>query len=145
MMNLQAYLFLLLFSAPNMSAITKDFHQLSTKRQEAQFLLEHQKSNDPSVLAYVCAIEMKQAEYSYNPYRKIEIFNSTKKKLNDLIRKRPSNVHLRYVRLLLQEKTPSILGYKDKIETDKKFLKRVLSIKDASDYLDYYIYKYTSL
>ena len=103
------------------------------------------KNSEPSVLAYVCALEMKQAEYNYNPISKLNIFNRSKKKLDALIELNPTNVHLRYIRFVLQEKTPGILGYKDNLEEDKIFLMHKLEVSDDSDFLDNYIYNNTSL
>ena len=129
----------------NLSAFVSEFHELDSKTKEEAFIAKYKSSNEPSILGYVYAIEMKQIEYSYNPITKIKDFNTIKVKLNALITKFPTNVHLRYIRLVIQEKTPSILGYKNFIEEDKKILNEKLKIKDETDYLDTYIYKNTSL
>jgi hypothetical protein len=88
---------------------------------------------------------MKQAKYSYNPISKLRSYKRTRRKLDSLITSNPTDVHLRYIRLVLQEKTPSFLGYNEYIEEDKKFLINKLEIIDYSDYLDLYIYNNTSL
>lgn len=136
---------LFLYSASSLSNIVVEFHELNSKTKEEAFIAKYKSSSEASVLGYVYAIEMKQIEYSYNPITKIKDFNSIKDKLNSLVAKYPANVHLRYIRLVIQEKTPSILGYKNFIEADKKVLNEKLKIKDESDYLDTYIYKNTSL
>ena len=76
---------------------------------------------------------------------KLKVFNQNKKLLNSLINQNESNVHLRYIRLLAQEKAPSFLGYNEHIKEDKAFLKKILDTKDATDYLDTYIKANTSL
>ena len=129
----------------NLSAFVSEFHELDSKTKEEAFIAKYKSSNEASILGYVYAIEMKQIEYSYNPITKIKDFNTIKVKLNALVTKFPTNVHLRYIRLVIQEKTPSILGYKNFIEEDKKILNEKLKIKDETDYLDTYIYKNTSL
>ena len=88
---------------------------------------------------------MKQAKYKTFPWSKLSIFNKEKKRLDELIKTHPNNIHLRYVRLVIQEKTPKILGYNKKIQEDKSFLKIMLKKKDSSDYLDKFIIKNTSL
>jgi hypothetical protein len=136
---------LFLFSVSNLSEFVVEFHELNSRAKEEAFIAKYKSSTEASVLGYVYAIEMKQIEYSYNPVSKIKDFNTIKTKLDNLVAKFPTNVHLRYIRLVIQEKTPSILGYKNFIEADKKVLSEKLKIKDESDYLDTYIYKNTSL
>lgn len=122
-----------------------DFHKLSSEVSENSFLKEYQNSDDPSVLAYVIAVKMKQVEYYANPLTKLRVFNAAKKELNNLINENPDNVHLRYMRLVIQEKTPKILGYINFIEEDKNFIRGKLAIKDSSDYLDKFIKQNTSI
>ena len=107
----------------NIQEVIKEFHELKTEQAEIQFIKKHKLSSDPSVLAYVVSIAMKQAEYSYNPYYKIKVFKTNRKRLNELVNSFKYNIHLRYVRLVAQENAPSILGYHDFIEEDKAFLK----------------------
>ena len=135
----------LILSPTTIKEVVEEFHALKTKESEVLFVEKYTLSSRPSILGYVCAIEMKQAQYNYNPISKIKIFKQTKEKLDSLIQSNPSNVHLRYVRLLLQETLPGILGYDSNIEEDKIFLSKTLDVSGDSDYLDLYIYKNTSL
>jgi hypothetical protein len=139
------FLLLLCLSVLDIQAVVNEFHELSTKESELIFIDTHKELTNPSVLAYVYAIEMRQAEYKINPIIKLNIFNKTKKKLNQLIINNPDNIHLRYIRLMLQEKAPSILGYTNFIDEDKFYIKEKLKLIDDSDYLDIFIYKNTSL
>jgi len=134
-----------LHSSYGIYEVVEEFHATKTQESEEEFLNKYGSSAEPSVLAYVCALEMKQAEYSFNPMTKLKIFNQSKNKLDSLIDLNPSNVHLRYIRFVLQEKAPSLLGYKDNIEQDKKFLKQLLKVSDDTDFLDIYIYNNTSI
>ena len=135
----------LILSPTIIKEVVEEFHALKTKESEVVFIKKYTLNSQSSILGYVCAIEMKQAQYSYNPISKIKIFKHAKEKLDSLIQSNPSNVHLRYVRLLLQETSPGILGYDSNIEEDKIFLSKTLDISDDSDYLDLYIHKNTSL
>lgn len=135
----------LIFSPTKIKEVVEEFHALKTKESEVVFVEKYTLSSRPSILGYVCAIEMKQAQYNYNPISKIKIFKQTKEKLDLLIQSNPSNVHLRYVRLLLQETLPGILGYDSNIEEDKIFLSKTLDVSVDLDYLYLYIYKNTSL
>lgn len=109
------------------------------------FIQKYENSSIPSILAYVVAVEMKQIEYVFNPATKFKIYIKNKNYLNDLIEENPEDVHLRYIRLLLQEETPSFLGYNKFIEEDKLFLRKKRSFGDDNDYLYSYILKNTSL
>ncbi len=125
--------------------VVNEFHELNTEDAEVVFIDKYKNSSNPSIIAYVIAMEMKQAEYIFNPVTKLKIFKKSKNNLNVLIEENPNDVHLRYIRLVLQENTPGILGYNDFIEEDKLFLKNKMTIVDDSDYLDLYIDKNTSL
>jgi hypothetical protein len=146
MTNILIYLsFLLLWPSTDIQEVVKEFHALKTEEAEIEFIKKYQHSTNPSVLAYAVSIEMKQAEYSYNPLYSIKVFKTNKQRLNELIALHDSNIHLRYVRLLAQLNAPTILGYNDFIEADKAFLKEKLAVKDETDYLDKYIKANTSL
>ncbi len=79
---------------------------------------------------------MKQAENKFNPIIKLVLFKTNKNRLELLIKDNPNNAHLRYVRLLVQEKSPVFLGNKSNIVEDKTFLKRIMNRIDETDYLD---------
>jgi hypothetical protein len=132
-------------SISSIEEVVEEFHHLETRESEDVFVKNYTLSSQPSILAYVCAVEMKQAKYSFNPIVKLKIFKQTKKKLDSLIKSHPADVHLRYIRLVLQEKTPVVLGYNNNIEEDKVFLRGKLETADDSDYLDLYIQNNTSL
>lgn len=133
---------LLDFTTPQ---VVEEFHHLNSKEAEARFIAKYEKNANPSVLAYVVSLEMKQAEYSYNPYKKLKIFHESRKKLDRLVSQNSSNVHLRYVRLVAQENAPDFLGYHYFLEADAAFLTAKLKVEDESDYLDIYIKANTSL
>jgi hypothetical protein len=145
MMSLLFLTMSLILSPTTIKEVVEEFHALKTKESEVLFVEKYTLSSQSSILGYVCAIEMKQTQYTYNPISKIKIFKHAKEKLDSLIQSNPSNVHLRYVRLLLQETSPGILGYDSNIKEDKIFLSKTLDISDDSDYLDLYIHKNTSL
>lgn len=134
-----------LLFATTIKEVVKEFHELNTEDAEVVFIDKYKDSSNPSITGYVIAMEMKQAEYIFNPVTKLKIFKKNKNNLNVLIEENPNDVHLRYIRLVLQENTPGILGYNDFIEEDKLFLKNKMTIVDDSDYLDLYINNNTSL
>ncbi|MFC2110075.1 hypothetical protein ACFLSU_05820 [Bacteroidota bacterium] len=147
MLRIFGFVFLSMFSTSekNISELVKEFHLLDSKESEFLFIQKNEKDKDPSVLAYVHALKMKQATYTINPILKLKIFNRNKNILNRLILDNAQNIHLRYIRLMLQESLPSFLGFDNFISEDKAFLKLKLEIKDETDYLDKFINENTSL
>ena len=143
--------YLLLFSLllhnsnDDVKKVVKEFHQLTTEETELDFITRYFDSQNPSIMAYVTTISMKQAEHSLNPFRKLQLFEINRDRLNLLIEENSTNIHLRYVRLISQENTPFFLGYNDSIEEDKKILNNILAVEDETDYLDYFIRANTSL
>lgn len=137
--------FFLMTINTDIKEVVMEFHQLKTEQAEINFITKFKETTNPSILAYVVSVSMKQAEYSHNPYNKLQVFNTNKKVLQRLISQNGSNVHLRYVRLVVQENAPGILGYNDHIEEDKSFLKKKLEQTDEWDFLDAYIKANTSL
>ncbi|WGH74284.1 hypothetical protein P8625_09155 [Tenacibaculum tangerinum] len=129
----------------NTPSFVEEYHNVSTKAEELAYIRKYKKSKEVSVKAYVISLEMKQAEYKTMPWSKLKIFNTKKKELEALILKNPDNIHLRYVRLVIQENTPSILGYTTSKKEDKEFLKKALQKKDSTNYLHTYIINNTSL
>lgn len=127
--------------APN---FVVEFHSLQNKQEEERFIKLY-KDSIIDASAYIIALEMKKAEYTLLPWRKWTIFKSQKKRLDQLILSNPQNVHFRYIRLVLQEHSPTFLGYNVHIEEDKNFLLSKLQQTDSTDYMDPYIKQHTSL
>ncbi|REH56711.1 hypothetical protein C7448_101754 [Tenacibaculum gallaicum] len=121
------------------------YHELAAKKAELTYIATYKNRKEVSIQGYVVSLQMKQAKYKMMPWSKLKVFNTNKNKLEELISKNPNNVHLRYVRLVIQENIPSILGYTSSIKKDKQFLKEVLQKKDSTSYLHTYIINNTSL
>lgn len=130
---------------PDIKHVVQEYHKLENETSEVSFIQKYHETKDVSVMAYVTSIAMKQAEYTPNPLRKLQMFQENKSILDGLIDTHRTNIHLRYVRLLSQENTPSFLGYNEHIEEDKLILKNILEVEDETDFLDYYIRANTSL
>ena len=139
-------LFLLLsFNQISTQQIVEEFHKLQGETKELAFINKYKKSSDPTVKAYVLAMQFKQLEYMYNPIKQMSLFGEYKDQLQTLAKTHHTNVHVRYIRLLIQEETPAFLDYKGDIAADKAFLRKALTAKEDNDYLKKYIYKTTSL
>lgn len=145
MFTLILFILLILNSSSDTPDVVKEYHEVLTKTQELHFINKYQNSNEIDVQAYVISLKMKHAKYKFLPWHKLKEFNTHKKQLENLITKHSKNVHLRYIRLVIQEKSPKILNYNSEIKNDKDFLVKIIEKKDSTDYLDTYIIKNTSL
>jgi len=144
-MKLIFCLYLITTSSITLQYIVAEFHALKTEKEELAFIKKHGGSNSVSVKAYVIAAKMKQAEHTINPIKKIQIFKRYKNQLNQLIKSNPTNVHARYMRLVIQEKAPGFFGYNNFIKKDKQYLQKYFSSDAKQNYLEQYIKKNTSL
>lgn len=68
--------------------------------------------------AYGGAMEMKRAGLVKGPSKKLNVFKAGHKKLEAAIEKDKANVEWHFLRLIIQEHAPKILGYRDDIDKD---------------------------
>ncbi len=122
-----------------------EYHEALTPEKELEFISKYENDSDVDVQAYVISFKMKQAKYERLPWNKVKVFNRYKNQLDELISKHDKNVHLRYVRLVIQENIPSFLNYNSDIEQDKALLMKAMKHQDETDYLDDFIVKNTSI
>lgn len=144
-MNFLLIVLLLISSLRSEPLFVKEFHELVSKQEEIEYINKYTNSNNVTVAGYVTCVKIRQAKYKLVPWVKLAIFNKEKLKLELLIKRSPNNLHLRYLRLVVQESIPEILNYKSNIKNDKLFIENFLSVCDTTDYLDKYILKNTSL
>tara|TARA_R110002096_G_scaffold283362_1_gene477410 strand:+ start:317 stop:811 length:495 start_codon:yes stop_codon:yes gene_type:complete len=86
--------------------------------------------------AFVGALVMKKAGALQKVGDKLETFKKGKEILEKAISAKPDNAEFRFLRLMIQENAPSILGYGSNIKEDaemidKKFNDLPPSVKDA--------------
>jgi hypothetical protein len=137
------FLYISLFN--DVPDFVNEFHTLNSKEDELNYILKYNNSKDVSTKGYVISLRMKQAKYKFFPWEKMSIFSCEKEKLEVLIKENPDNLHLRYLRLVIQENTPRLLNYYSSIDKDKLLINQFLLKKDKTDYLDQYIKNNTSL
>ncbi|MEP7277476.1 MAG: hypothetical protein ABI813_02430 [Bacteroidota bacterium] len=73
--------------------------------------------------AYEGALLMKKAGIVGGPKKKLDLFKAGRKLLEATLNKDSSNTEFRFLRLMIQEHAPGILGYKDELEKDRLFIK----------------------
>jgi hypothetical protein len=68
--------------------------------------------------AFTGAMLMKKASFTAAASTKLHLFRQGHKMLEDAIKKDPDNVEFRFLRLIIQEHAPGILGYKNDLQKD---------------------------
>jgi hypothetical protein len=78
-------------------------------------------------VAYHGVVTISMARFTVNPVRRYHYFKEGKKLIEKSVAMEPLNVEVRFLRLSVQDHTPSFLGYNDSIESDKKYILEQLS------------------
>jgi hypothetical protein len=78
----------------------------------------------PGKQAFEGALIMKKASFSGSPDKKLNLFKSGHKKLEAAIQQDSTNTEFRFLRLMVQEHAPGILGYKHEIKTDSDYIRK---------------------
>ena len=73
--------------------------------------------------AYEGALLMKKAALAGGAKKKLDLFKKGHKKLEAVLQKDSSNAEFRFLRLMIQEHAPGILGYNKEMEKDKLYIK----------------------
>ena len=79
-------------------------------------------SNVPGKEAYEGALLMKMADLAKGPGEKLSLFKSGHEKLEKAISEDGNNPEFRFLRLMIQENAPKILGYHDNVEEDSLYI-----------------------
>jgi hypothetical protein len=72
--------------------------------------------------AFEGALLMKMAGIASGPKKKLDLFKDGHKKLEAVITKDSTNTEFRFLRLMIQEHAPGILGYKGELQKDKLYI-----------------------
>ena len=70
------------------------------------------------------ALLMKKAGLVNGPKKKLNLFKDGHKKLEALFKKDSLNVEFRFLRLMIQEHAPGIVGYKKDLENDGGYIRK---------------------
>jgi hypothetical protein len=85
-------------------------------------LLKNWKSKDKT--AFEGALLMKKAGLVGGAGKKLNLFKDGHKKLEAAIKNNDDNAEYRFLRLMIQEHAPGILGYKDDLEKDSAYIRQ---------------------
>ncbi len=87
-------------------------------------LLKNADITENEKQAYEGSLTMKKAGLVGGPNKKLNLFKDGHKKLEDAIRQDSSNAEFRFLRLMIQEHAPGILGYKNDIQKDSQYIRK---------------------
>jgi len=74
--------------------------------------------------AFTGALTMKKAGLGGSPITKLHLFKEGHKLLESAILQEPNNAEFRFLRLMIQENAPGILGYKNDEKKDSEFIRK---------------------
>jgi len=106
-----------------MSEVRSNFHRENTS---SELLEEHisfmQTLDCKSAEPYLACAIMQRAEHSNWPLSQLKYFNQGKERLEKYISAHKDDIEARYVRLLVQQGSPSFLGYRGDISDDANYI-----------------------
>ncbi len=114
----------------SLEEVRDKYHTIKTHKDLKAFLSYTENNDCDKITPYLASCIMQKAEYTIWPFKKLSYFNVGKRQLENYIKENPFNIEARYVRFLIQNKTPAFLGYKNKIEIDKKFIEANITNAD---------------
>jgi hypothetical protein len=74
--------------------------------------------------AFIGAMTMKAAGLGGDPASKLSLFKKGHKLLEVAIQKEPDNAEYRFLRLMIQENAPGILGYHGDVQKDSEYIRK---------------------
>lgn len=109
------------------------FYKATLKESYIQEVKDHmKKSNEQDAFeSYRSMLLFMKAKYAINPYTKLSHFKKGRKKMEAAIKRYPNDIETHFLRLAIQTKLPSFLGYDNSKETDKDFI--IKHFKEITD------------
>mgnify|MGYP006973003119 FL=1 len=116
-----------------MTVLRAEFHNTNTESKLTAFLTKYKNDVRVDGKPYLYCGIMQMANYTMNPYKKLDYFNKGKQALETHISKYPQQIDARYVRALIQSKAPKILNYYQNIQADISFIKKNIQESDVDE------------
>lgn len=79
-------------------------------------------TNQPIYASFLAVGHFFMAKHAFSPFKKMSHFNEGKKIMDNAVQQEPKNVEIRLMRLITQEKAPTLLGYTKNISEDRKII-----------------------
>ena len=116
-----------------MMVLRSEFHNTNTESKLTAFLTKYKNDVRVDGKPYLYCGIMQMANFTMNPYKKLDYFNKGKQALETHISKYPQQIDARYVRALIQSKAPKILNYYQNIQADISFIKKNIQESDVDE------------
>jgi len=116
-----------------MTVLRAEFHNTNSESKLTAFLTKYKNDVRVDGKPYLYCGIMQMANYTMNPYKKLDYFNKGKQALESHISKYPQQIDARYVRVLIQSKAPKILNYYQNIQADISFIKKNIQESDLDE------------
>ena len=116
-----------------MTVLRAKFHNTNSESKLTSFLTKYKNDVRVDGKPYLYCGIMQMANYTMNPYKKLDYFNKGKQALESHISKYPQQIDARYVRVLIQSKAPKILNYYQNIQADISFIKKNIQESDVDE------------
>lgn len=82
----------------------------------------HESEEQDAFESYRSMLLFMKAKYAINPYTKLSHFKKGRKKMEAAVKLYPNDIETHFLRLAIQTKLPSFLGYNGAKDTDKAFI-----------------------
>lgn len=142
---MQGFLVLFLYSQaniPDLTAVRRLFLEAGSQPDKARYLYQSislkEAAGNPLLIAYKGCARAMMADSYFWPVGKFKCFSEGKELIDESIVQDPYNPELRFLRLLVQLKTPSFLGYNNQEEDWNLLLKALASENNFNQDLFYY-------
>lgn len=116
-----------------MATLRAEFHNTNSEVKLLAFITKYKSGTKIEGKPYLYCGIMQMANYTMNPYKKLEYFNKGKQALESHIKSYPQHIDARYVRALIQSKAPRILNYYQNIYSDILFIKNNINSSELDE------------
>jgi hypothetical protein len=110
----------------DLSQIRAEYPEAAKNEEKANKLYESlsaiTKEDDKVLVAYKGAVSTIMAQFGKGIKEKTDLFKEGRDLLEYAVKAAPENIEIRCIRMSVQENSPKIVGYRDNIEDDKKFI-----------------------
>lgn len=128
-----AYAFsIFLVNCNDINQLRKDYNSINSDEKLEQFIKKYKTYSCDKVIPYLASATMMRAQYAFSPIRKLNYFNDGKYRLEDYLKKNPTSIDARYVRIMIQGTIPAFLNYNSDLKKDIKFVKDNIDRSDLT-------------
>ncbi len=124
------FLRILTFNCNDVNDIRKEYNQINSESKLESFIRKTENADCVSFIPYQASATMMRAQYAFSPVKKLNYFNKGKNRLEEYIKKNPSSVDARYVRIMIQATIPKFLNYSSDIKNDINFVRSNINKTD---------------